>query len=913
MIIGGVEAPPQPDFAGQTSGRCATALALLCWLLASALSAEAAGVGLKTLPGHVPNAVLGLVAKDDLASTNRLNLAIGLSLKDEPGLDDFLRQLYDPGSPNYRRFITPEQFAERFSPTQRDYDIVAAFARRNGLTVTALHANRLLVDVNGSPEDIRRAFHITLRTYRHPVEDRDFFAPDAEPSVAADLAVKDISGLNDFVRPKPWHAPVSRGSASPKTGSGANGSYFGKDFRAAYLPGVTLTGTGQSVGLVQFDGFYSKDITAYATAEGLSAVPVQTVLLDGFNGKPTTGSNSGSSEVSLDIEMAMAIAPGLSTIVAFEAGPNGLPNDILNAMASRSQIKQLSCSWGWGGGPSVTTDNIFKQMAAQGQTFLVASGDGDAYPANTVDSTAQAYAPVSSPYVTAVGGTTLATSGPGGRWLSELVWNAGGGTGSGGGISSHYAIPAWQAGVSMAVNKGSATHRNLPDVALVADNIAVRDLNGKSEVVIGTSCATPLWAGLMALVNQQAVQAGKPPVGFLNPAIYAIGQDSRYHSCLHDITSGNNISTKSAGNFLAAAGYDLCTGWGTPAGQALIDALAGVPDEMTVAPTAGIITSGAAGGPFLPQHSIIVVSNAGPSALVWSTSNSVPWLASDPAGGTLKAGASQMVTVSLTPAAQDLAVGKFAGSTVISNLTAHTSRLVPFSVNVGQSIVQNGGFETGDFTGWTLVGDGTVPASDPAQPPIVYDAVEGTDGTYQAAHQGNYGAFLGDNRPASLSQVLDTSPEQLYLVSCWLNNPNNGPGQQFSISWNSGAPIYSLSGPPAFAWTNLQFLVTAAGTTSRLQFEAENDTYGFDLDDVAVTPVPLLAFQAASWTGAGIGLNWRAIAGVAYQIQYRNDLTEGDWVNLGVPVVARGNSVSVSDPDGPAVSAGRFYRLVLAP
>jgi len=213
-----------------------------------------------------------------------------------------------------------------------------------------------------------------------------------------------------------------------------------------------LTGSGQWVGLVEFDGFFAGDISSYETAAGLPAVPLQTVLLDGYNGAPTTGANSGNVEVSLDIEMAVCAAPGLSGIVVFEAGPNGIPNDVLNAMAASPGVSQFSCSWGWGGGPSTTTDVIFKNMAAQGQSFFTASGDTDAFTsgsssANGVDNTSLQDAPSSCPYITVVGGTTLTTTGPGGSWSSETVWNwglqKGKYVGSSGGISSYYSIPDW--------------------------------------------------------------------------------------------------------------------------------------------------------------------------------------------------------------------------------------------------------------------------------------------------------------------------------------------------------------------------------------------------------------------------------------------------------------------------------------
>ena len=210
-------------------------------------------------------------------------------------------------------------------------------------------------------------------------------------------------------------------------------------------------------------------------------------------------------------------------------------------------------------------------MAAQGQSFFQASGDSDAY-------TGPIYFPSDNPYITQVGGTTLTTSGPGGAWQSETVWNwgydplTGEYWGSSGGISTQYPIPAWQTNVNMSANQGSRTMRNIPDVALTADNVYVRSA-GLDDNYGGTSCAAPLWAGLTALINEQAAAGGKSPPGFLNPAIYAIGLGTNYARCFHDITTGNNTWSGSPNRFFAVPGYDLCTGWGTPQGAALINAL----------------------------------------------------------------------------------------------------------------------------------------------------------------------------------------------------------------------------------------------------------------------------------------------------------------------------------------------------
>ena len=195
----------------------------------------------------------------------------------------------------------------------------------------------------------------------------------------------------------------------------------------------------------------------------------------------------------------------------------------------------------------------------------------------------------------------------------------------------------------MANNGGSTFYRNIPDVALTADNIYVAYGNGRSGTFVGTSCATPLWAALTALINQQSTLAGRAPVGFLNPALYALGKAANYNSRFHDIAAGNNTWASSPNAFYAVTGYDLCTGWGTPVGQPLIDALAGPPDSLGITPPTGFTAVGPAGGPLSPSSSSLLLTNSGASSLSWSLINTTPWLNASPTSGTLAPGATNSV------------------------------------------------------------------------------------------------------------------------------------------------------------------------------------------------------------------------------------------------------------------------------
>ncbi len=607
--------------------------------------------------GHVPEAVKRLQPVEKLAGTNRLNLAIGLSLRNREALTNLLHQIYDPASPKYRRYLTPDQFTERFGPTERDYQAVIAFARANGLTVSGTHPNRMIVDVNATAADIETAFHVTLHTYQHPTEARRFYAPNAEPSLDLAVPVLHISGLDDYVLPHPClkATPLDRANqANPANGSGPGGGYMGYDFRNAYAPGVALTGTGQKVGLLEFDGYYPHDIAAYLSMAGLPSVTLSNVLLNGFNGAPG-GANV---EVALDIDMAICMAPGLSEVIVYEGF---VPDDVLNRMATDNLAKQLSSSWGWSPLDAIAVQ-IFQQFAAQGQSMFQASGDSDAW-------VGAIFPPSDDPYITVVGGTTLTMTAYGGAWLSEKVWNWGGGTGSGGGISTRYAIPSWQQGLDMTANQGSTTMRNIPDVALTADNVFIIANNGKQLSVGGTSAAAPLWAGFTALANQLALANGEPVVGFINPAVYEIGKGGGYTANFHDITTGNNESPSSPTKFSAVPGYDLCTGWGTPIGSNLVYSL-GLPEPLRLAPAEGLLFTGPVGGPFSPTVALYSMTNHGSAPLNWRLGQAAPWLNASPASGTLTPGGPAVtVTVQPTPAATNLEAGSYATTLWFTNLS----------------------------------------------------------------------------------------------------------------------------------------------------------------------------------------------------------------------------------------------------
>jgi subtilase family serine protease len=905
----------------------------------------------QVLKGHVPSITKRLTPIRRLDSGARLDLAIGLPLRNREELTNLLQELYQPANANFRHYLTPDQFASSFGPSREDYQKVIDFAKSHGLIVRRTHPNRTLLDVAGSVADIEKAFHIHMLVYQHPVDARTFFAPDVEPSMDLDTPVLAISGLDNYVRPRPPKhrlgpqvqpaiRPLGGGGGGGGGGGNNSGPFEGYDFRNAYAAGVSQDGAGQSVGLFELFGFSAQDIQDYEDEVGIYPyVPVQPVLIDGASGDDSNvdwidypGYLDYAFEVTGDIEMAISMAPGLNSVLVYE-GPTPLDqpplatnyvqdasttaqiNDVLNRMATDDLARQLSCSYGFD--INLSTVQIFQQFAAQGQSFFLASGDGGAYSA-AVDE------PADDPYITVVGGTTLTTTSAG-AWASETAWLTPatvdpllGNTpeyATGGGVSLAYAIPPWQQGISMTANQGSTTMRNLPDVSLVANNINLvwgNDFIGASSdwTEGGTSLATPLWAGFMALVNQQAAANGQPLIGFVNPALYAIGKSTNYLSCFHDITTGVNTNSSSPTKYSATAGYDLCTGWGTMIGSNLMQALLAPPSEtLVVTPPLGFTSFGLGGGPFTVASQTYTLKNIGSTPLNWSLVNTSSWLTVSTASGSLSSSASSTVTISLNSAATNFLIGNYSGNVSIANKTDGTVQNRQFNLYVG-----NAGFETGDFTDWTLVGstdlDFALAADDvdvggtaalPGEPDELF------------VHSGLYGAYLGQYpEDGSLSQTVATTASRQYLVSFWLTCvPYQGTTtpNDFTARWN-GSTLYAQTNLGAFGWTNLQFVAPATTTSTTLEFEFNNVPGAFGLDDVTVEPVPAPVFQSVALTGGTINLTWSSISNVSYQVQSASSLSNPTWTDV-VKVTAAGNLTSTLQPVGSAQQ--QFYRVILLP
>jgi Pro-kumamolisin, activation domain len=505
-------------------------------------------------------------ALGSMDGARRLKLAVILPLRNQAQADALVQQIYDPQSPNYHHYLSVDEFTERFGTTQADYDTVVRWAAAQGLAVTNTTSNRHIVDIEGSVDAINAALNVRMTMYQHPAQNRQFFAPDREPTITLSVPVLQIGGLDNYTLPQPklkrgTVAQVADAIAHGGGGSGPGGEFLPKDMRAAYYGSGPLTGAGQTVGIFSFDGYKSDDVQLFFTTTGTSSnVPINNVLVNGFSGLcGDGGSGCDDGEQVLDIVNVLGMAPGITQILFYEgnSGP-----DILNQMATDNLAKVLSCSWG-SSDMGTANDPIFTEFQAQGQTFLNATGDNGAYNASTW------LPPSLNSKTLQVGGTDLTTAGAGGPWASETAWSD-----SGGGFYSPagYSIPSYQqlTGVINASNGGSMTLRNDPDVAAEGDFDNPTVSNGNFETGFGgTSFAAPRWAGFIALANEQSVANGAGTLGFVNPAIYTIGTTSaQYALDFHDITSGSN-------GHPAVAGYDLVTGWGSPTGASLIGDLAG--------------------------------------------------------------------------------------------------------------------------------------------------------------------------------------------------------------------------------------------------------------------------------------------------------------------------------------------------
>jgi len=498
-----------------------------------------------------------------------MEVTVSLALRNGAALDRFLAGVSDPTSHTYGHYVTPSEFAALYGPTQAQVDQVVQHLQASGLTVTSVSSNRTVVAATGPVHAVETAFGVTISDWHDAAENRDFFGNDSQPILPAALAsfVVGIAGLNNHYRAKHHSVASTFASAAPVVGA-----YSPTDIKTAYdvmpLAARGFSGAGQPLGLFELDVFRQSNISIYDAQYGLSTTLPSVVSVD--SGPLPAG---GEIEVELDIEVMHAIAP--SSPITVWAGPNTDVGaiDTYNAMVTSDTTKANSTSWGQCE-PStmasimVALDNIFKQAAAQGQSFYAASGDTGAFdcmgnPSSTFTGLAVDN-PADDPFVTGVGGTTLRL-GTDSTYGSESAWSnptRNPPLGSGGGLSTTFSRPAWQTGPGVA-NPYTSGMRQVPDVSLDADpttgySIYATDKGTTAWFDVGgTSAAAPAWAAFTSLVNQFRAAYDSPRLGFANPMLYRLGSTTPLYPPFHDVITGDNLY------YPATAAWDYATGWGS--------------------------------------------------------------------------------------------------------------------------------------------------------------------------------------------------------------------------------------------------------------------------------------------------------------------------------------------------------------
>jgi kumamolisin len=477
-----------------------------------------------------------------------------------------------------RKYLTRRQFASTYGADPRDVAKVEAFAHEYNLTIKDISLPRRTVTLSGTASALSSAFDVKLAQYQHP-DGTNYRGRTGAIFVPADLAGV-VQGVFGFDNRRQATAHFRVKGANNVARAAAPAGYTPIQVAELYDFPARADGSGETIGILEFGGGYSStDLSTYFQNMGLNSPRIAAIAVDGVTNTPQPGANSPDVEVALDIEVAGSIAPGASIAVYFAPfTERGWVDSITTAVHdSVHNPSVLSISWGFAEGKLIwsaqavqAVNEAFAAAAAMGISVCVASGD-DGSRDDVNDGQTHVDFPASSALVLACGGTTLQSAS--GKISSETVWNDGPkGGATGGGVSVDIPLPAWQANANVpdSVNPGHQAGRGVPDVAGNADpNTGYHVLaDGKESIVGGTSAVAPLWAGLIARLNQQL----KKPLGFVNPLIYSNVQSA---GALHDITSGNNDITGKLGGYAAGKGWDACTGYGSPDGSAIASALNG--------------------------------------------------------------------------------------------------------------------------------------------------------------------------------------------------------------------------------------------------------------------------------------------------------------------------------------------------
>lgn len=581
------------------TGTCLTAF---FQLIHHPVGAQAAS--LVPLPGHVPALVKKSQALGPTDPATPLVLEIGLRLRRQADLQHYVEAISQPHSVPGRHYLTPAQLTSAFGPLPSSEQAVIAYMQSKGFTLTTPSRQHLLTGFSGTVGQAEQAFQIQINNYRAP-DGTQFYAPSTDPGVPVQLAnvIQSINGLDSathFTHP-PKLSPkqlISRSATPhaltcPQPTSSSEFNTPGESASAYDVTGLYnagFHGEGQTVGLFELDDYSSSDIHMYTSCYGGSSVPIERILVNGGTGHAP---GNGAIEVELDMDNVLSAAPHLASLRVYEAA-----NSAAGVLAEWSQIVGDAVpvvSTSWGVCEQQITQSFAQQentllmvAAAQGQTVFAASGDNGSD--GCLNKTLSVDDPAAQPYVTGVGGTELYAGF--GNYNSESVWNdsyyQGSNRASGGGISQYWTMPSWQNGLNVisqyssstpcAANTGNSGQycREVPDVTLNAE-VTVGYLvyctvglpcQGQTWVVAGgTSAAAPMWAAMIALANEKSLHDGGFNLGFINPLLYQLDQQSTvnsYHADFHDIQNGTNTPTQYPnGDYPAGNYYDMASGLGS--------------------------------------------------------------------------------------------------------------------------------------------------------------------------------------------------------------------------------------------------------------------------------------------------------------------------------------------------------------
>lgn len=555
--------------------------ALTSSLLMAAIPAKAAGQSESNVTQVIRQA-------DDSES---VQFVLTLKLRNQDQLKRELKDIYNPKSVHYHKFLSTSDFASKYAPSKEDYAKLESFATQHGLTISGEHSSRTMIEVTANTATIRDLFKSQMYR-RQTKEGKDYLAPDIDPTPPSDLS--GIGGSVAALSQKPIKTSLVRPDIEPAVALPTNPSYTGGNYTPSQIR--TLYGLngiqngGQPVALVELSSANYADAAVYASQYGLHNPTLTQIAVDG--GTMSTGDEV---EVMLDIEMVMAVSNPANIYIYTAPHTNAgaladyaqIADDNLVSQASTSYVP---CEADIDQSMANQENAVFSQMAAEGIAMFAASGD---HGAGGCDSSVNAVSdPASQPYVTGVGGTSLQTT-PETVWYDAAPPNTGNYNnywGSGGGVSTFWPIPDYQTEISPQSSQFSTTMRNVPDVALDADPktgyyiycTGCEPSGGASWTTVGgTSAAAPEWAAFWSLIGKGLTVSGAPPAraGFANPALYAIAANStNYALDFHDVTTGNN------GYFNAVSGYDNATGLGSFNGGNLYQAVIARKRATTIAP-----------------------------------------------------------------------------------------------------------------------------------------------------------------------------------------------------------------------------------------------------------------------------------------------------------------------------------------